>query len=130
MNYKRYLVEFDCGADIHGMDVTKAAVRACKGAISHCCMTGINDILNLTDAFNAIKLEIKIAAPYPEKIDINKVKEVLPPYENINIEVVKGGLDVKGLHIESLGEGDNIVIVNAAITVYVDMDMVQCNTVM
>ncbi len=125
MNYKRYLVEFDSGADLHGMDVTKAAIKACKGAVSHCCMSGMVDIFDLSSPLQTVKLDVKLAAPYPDKVDVERVRQALPPYNNVNIEVVQGGMAVKGLHVEAFGEGDNIVIVNAAITVYVDMDAVK-----
>ena len=120
MAYRRYLVEFDTGADLHGMNVTKAAQKAVKGAISHCCMCGMEELLKIEKPFRDIRLDVQIGAPYPEKIDVSKVKEVLPPYQNVNIEVVQGGLTAKGLHVETLGEGDTIVIVNAVITVSVD----------
>ena len=38
--WKRYLIEFGTGADLHGMDVMEAATRAVKNAVSHCCMSG------------------------------------------------------------------------------------------
>ena len=124
MAYKRYLIEFDTGVDLHGGNVTKAAQKALKGAISHCCMAGMVDLLNVPEPMKNIRLDVKIGAPFPEKVDVSKVNEVLPPYQNVNIEVVQGGMTAKGLHVESMGEGDTIVMVNAAITVSVDTDFV------
>lgn len=117
---KRYLVEFGTGADLHGRNCTKAAQKALKDAISHCCMCGLSEILDLKDP-RRIYLKVKIAAPYPEQIEIDKVKSTLPYSDkNLEVDVVKGGLEVQGLHVESMGEGDMIVIVNAAVTVYVN----------
>ena len=38
---KRYIVEFGMGADLHGGDVTKAAVKAVKDATSRSCLCGM-----------------------------------------------------------------------------------------
>jgi hypothetical protein len=38
------------------------------------------------------------------------------------LEVVPGGLTVPGLKLPMLGEGEHIVIVVAALTVYVDIE--------
>ena len=35
---KRFLVEFGTGVDLHGGNVTKAAQKALRDAISHCCL--------------------------------------------------------------------------------------------
>jgi uncharacterized protein (TIGR02058 family) len=124
MAYKRYLIEFDTGVDLHGMNVTKAAQKAVKGAISHCCMCGIPDLLNIKDPFNALKIEVKLGAPFPEKVDIEEVKKALPPYKDLSIDVVQGGMTAKGLHVDAFGDGDTIVMVNAALTVSVNTELV------
>lgn len=123
MDYRRYLVEFDTGADLHGMDVTKAAQKAVKGAISHCCMCGMEDLLGLQDAGKALKIAVKIAAPFPEQVDTEAVRAIVPCGE-ASVEVVSGGLTVKGLSVPHLGAGDTIVLVNAAVTVWVDRDQI------
>ena len=125
MAFQRYLVEFDIGADLHGMDVTKAAKKAVKGAISHCCMCGMEELLHLENPAEAIRLEVKLGCPFPERVDVEAVKTVLPPYSSVDVEVTSGGMAVRGLRVPALGEGDSIVLVNAAITVYVDTDLVR-----
>jgi len=45
MTKKRFVVELGYGADLHGGDVTKAAQRAVKDAISRSCLCGLFDIL-------------------------------------------------------------------------------------
>jgi uncharacterized protein (TIGR02058 family) len=120
-NIKRYLVEFGTGVDIHGGDCTKAAVRALKDAVSHCCMTGILEVLQLKNVREQMRLKVKVAAPFPQKIDSGAVLASLPGGGgNAELEIVEGGLTVEGLHVGELGEGDTIVIVNASITVLVD----------
>ena len=39
--------------------------------------------------------------------------------DEVDVEVVQGGMMLNGLHVDAFGEGDQIVIVNAGITVYV-----------
>ena len=44
MEKRRFLIEIGTGADLHGGDMTKAAQKAVKDAMSHCCMAGIREI--------------------------------------------------------------------------------------
>lgn len=55
---------------------------------------------------------VKIAYPYPEKLDHDEVLRAVP-----------GGLSVRRLDIPALGRGDTIVVALAALTVYVDIDI-------
>jgi len=115
---KRYIVEFGTGVDLHGGDVTKAARKAVKDAVSHCCLCGIEEILGVKDFDEGMFLKIRIGAPYPEKVDTSELMDSIP-FGKAEIEVVEGGLSFEGLYVPSLGEGNTIVMVNAAITVYV-----------
>lgn len=116
--WKRYLVEFGTGVDLHGMDVMEAARRAVKDAVSHCCMCGLIDVLGLKDLKKDMRVRLKIAAPIPEKIDPEALKELLIANE-VEVEVVPGGMLLNGLHVDDFGDGDQIVMVNAGITVFV-----------
>ena len=116
--WKRYLVEFGTGVDLHGMDVMEAATRAVKDAVSHCCMCGLVDTLHIGSLRTDMSIRLKIAAPFPEKIDPEELKKLLIADE-VDVEVVQGGMLLNGLHVDEFGEGDQIVIVNAGITVYV-----------
>ena len=40
---KKYIVELGLGSDFHGQDVTKAAKKAAKDAISHSCLCGLEE---------------------------------------------------------------------------------------
>ena len=122
--FKRYIVEFGSGADLHGMDVTKAAKKAVKDAVSHACLCGVFEILG--GKVKGTKIQLKIGTPFPEKIDAEEVKAAVP-FGEVDLEVAEGGLTVKGLDgpkagFAQLGEGDTIVIVNAAITVWLDVE--------
>lgn len=116
---KRYIVEFGTGVDLHGGDVTKAAKRAVKDAVSHCCLCGIEEIIGVKNFNEGMQLEIKIGSPNPEKVDKEELLSVIP-FGKAEIDVVEGGLSFAGLFVPSLGEGSTIVMVNAAITVYVE----------
>ena len=39
--------------------------------------------------------------------------------DDVEVEVVQGGMLVNGLHVDEFGKGDQIMVVNAGITVYV-----------
>jgi uncharacterized protein (TIGR02058 family) len=119
--YKRYIVELGTGVDLHGIDVNKAAKKAVKDAVSHGCLCGLVEILGITDTDKSIKIDLLIASPYPEMIDTEEVKKEIP-FGKVNIEVKNGGLEVKGVSEESFGLGDKIVMVNASLTLYVDVD--------
>jgi len=115
--WKRYLVEFGTGADLHGMDVTEAASRAVKDAVSHCCMCGLVEALGLNDLKRDMRVSMKIAAPDPEHVDPEALKKLMIT-ENVDVEVVEGGMLLPGLHVDEFGKGDQIMIVNAGLTVY------------
>lgn len=117
---KRYVVEIGTGADLHGGDVTKAALRAVKDAISRSCLCGLFDILGI-DNPNRMHVAIKVGTPFPELIRKAEVLEMVP-FGTKELEVVDGGLGVRGLELAELGAGDTIVVAVAALTVYIDID--------
>ncbi|MCR4441507.1 MAG: Lin0512 family protein [Peptococcaceae bacterium] len=118
MGYERFVIEFGTGADLHGEDVTKAAQRAVKDAVSHSCLCGLVDIFGYSDP-NKMHIEVKIGCPYPERVNKEEVLKMLP-FGTANLEVVAGGLLAPGLKLPALGEGDRVVLALAALTVYVD----------
>ena len=65
-----------------------------------------------------MRIKLKIAAPIPEKVDPEALKKLLIA-EDVEVEVVQGGMLLSGLHVDEFGEGDQIVMVNAGITVFV-----------
>lgn len=119
MERKRYIVEIGIGADLHGGNVTKAAQRAVKDAISRSCLCGLFEIVGIDDP-NQMKIEVRIGCPNPEKLDSLEVQKMIP-FGAATIETVAGGLGVRGLNLPALGDGDTIVVAVAAITVYVDI---------
>ncbi|MBP5240263.1 MAG: Lin0512 family protein [Oscillospiraceae bacterium] len=116
--WKRFLIELGTGADLHGMDVMEAATRAVKDAVSHCCMCGLVETLGIQDLKKDMRISLKIAAPDPAGVDPEALKKLLIA-DDVDVEVVQGGMLQNGLHVDEFGNGDQIVVVNAGITVYV-----------
>ena len=119
--WKRYIIEFGWGADLHGQDVTKAAKKAVKDAISKICLSGLKEIIGIEDLNEGVRLEIMIASPDPEQVDQEEVLSVIP-FGKTDLKVKEGGMRVPGIFVREFDDqDDSIVICNAAITVYVDV---------
>ena len=116
--WKRYLVEIGYGADLHGMDGMEAAARAVRDAVSHCCMCGLVETLGVKDLRSEIRVSMKIGAPNPDSIDPEPLKKLLIT-DKVDVEVGQGGMMLNGIHRDEFGEGDQIMIVIAGLTVYV-----------
>ncbi len=116
MKSKRFIVEIGTGADLHGEDVTKAACRAVKDAVSRSCLCGLVEILGLDD-LGAVTVDIVVACPRPDDVDLEKVKEMVPIGQKI-ARAMTGGMVVEGLCVPSFAPNcDQIVVANAAVTV-------------
>lgn len=118
MPKKRFIVEIGTGVVLHGGDMTKAAVRAVNDAVSRSCLCGLFEIAGLKSP-DQMHVEVKIACPYPEKVDTQVVIKAVP-VGKATVEAVTGGLTARGLYAPQFGEGDTIVVANAALTVYVE----------
>ncbi len=119
MTRKRFIVEIGTGIDIHGEDVTEAACRAVKDAVSRSCLCGLVEILELQDT-DQIEVDVLVASPRPEEIDLDRVKEAVPIGRR-NVSAVSGGMMVQGLCVPQFDpECDQIMIANAALTVFVN----------
>jgi len=113
-----FFIEMGTGIDLHGRDVTKAAARAVKDAISCSCLCGLVEVVGLTD-LNAMRVDILVGVPHPEQVEEEAVMAVVP-FSVKNLEVVTGGLEAPGLFVPELGEGTWIAMANAVVTVWVD----------
>ena len=114
----RFIVELGTGVDLHGQDVTKAACRAVNDAISHSCLCGLVEILELQD-LNDIQVDVTVAVPLPEQVEEEAVLAVIP-FGTKQLHVVAGGLRAPGLYMPELGDkSTDMVVANAAVTVRV-----------
>ena len=116
---RRFIIELGSGADLHGADMTKAAARAVRDAVSHACLCGIVDILGRT-SFEGIYVHAEVRVPEPDEVDVEKLKALIPIGEK-EIVVEKGGMRVPGLEVACFAKGSSdIVMACAALTVYVE----------
>ena len=116
MGTKRFIVEIGTGADLHGEDVTKAACRAVKDAISRSCLCGLVEILDMEN-LKAVQVDILVASPKPDKVDLEQVKAMVPIGQK-TARAVEGGMNAQGLCVPKFApDCDQIVVANAAVTV-------------
>ncbi|MDR2573183.1 MAG: Lin0512 family protein [Desulfovibrio sp.] len=121
MAYKRFVVELGTGADLHGADMTKAAVRAVRDAISRSCLCGIIEILGRHD-FRGVRVHADLSVPEPDKVDRDAVLAAIPVGEK-SLAVSAGGLRAPGIEVARFGPGSSdIVMACVALTVSVEID--------
>lgn len=119
MSSKRFIVEIGTGIDLHGENATKAACRAVKDAVSRSCLCGIVEILGIQN-LDAVDVEIVVAVPKPENVDLDKVKAEVPIGRK-TARAVEGGMMVKGLCVARFAaDFDQVLVANAAVTVFVE----------
>ncbi|MBN8991807.1 MAG: Lin0512 family protein [Rhizobiales bacterium] len=107
----RCITEMGMGVDVHGRDATKAAKRAVSDAIRHSSL-GFFRMLGKTA--NDMFVDVTIAVPNPEAVDIAEVAKELP-YGTKTVKAIAGGLEIPS----DLGN-DPILIANAAVIVSFD----------
>lgn len=116
---KRFIIEFGMGIDLHGQDVTHAAQKAIKDAMSSNCLAGLKEIFKVKLGDDSVIINATIACSRPE--DINPEALVgLFPIGKVNIIPVKGGMKAEGMYIPAFGDKDeSIEVVIAEIEVFV-----------
>ena len=120
LNRKRFIVEIGTGIDIHGENVTKAACRAVKDAVSRSCLCGLLEILELKN-LEDVQVDIQVAAPNPGQVDLEQVMAEVPIGRK-NARAVEGGMTAKGLCVPQFApDCDQIVVANAAVSVSVNL---------
>lgn len=121
MTERRFIVEWGTGADLHGQDATKAALRAVQDAVSRSCLCGLLEILHLKD-LNDMRVEVLVAVPMPEQVQADVVLSVIP-FGRKTLQAVSGGMRAPGLYQPELGDqSPDIIVANAAVTVWVDQE--------
>ena len=112
MAYRRMVLQIGMGTDIRGADYTKAAVRALKDALWHNSLTIASALGQSADA---MRVDVTIGVPQPDKVDKQAVLAVLP-HGTGTVTVVEGGLE-----IANQTGTDKTVIANAAAVVRLDI---------
>jgi uncharacterized protein (TIGR02058 family) len=115
---KVMFIEIGMGIDLHGQNVTKAAVRAVQNAIHRNSMPGLASVLPGND-FNNMKVHVRLAVPADrDKLDLEAVRAELP-YGEVTFEVVSGGmLTSSGVVLPDKEDANDLIyIVNAAVEV-------------
>jgi len=107
------VLEIGMGTDIRGGDSTKAAVRALKDALWHNSLT-VGELVG-QDA-DSMRVEVTVAVPRPETVDVDQVVAVLP-HGTGTCKAVEGGLE-----IPKLGSSDVTLLAHAAAVVYLDVE--------
>ena len=115
---KVIFVQLGTGVDLHGQDITKAAVRAVEDAIRSNSMPGLRAMLP-AGIIDNMEVNVRLAVPCDgDKLDTEQVKLVLP-YGRATVEVVEGGmLTSSGIVLpDKQDKNDLIYVVNAAVEV-------------
>ncbi len=119
MALKRFAIELGYGADLHGADMTKAARRAVKDAISRACLCGLVEICGRGD-FQGVHVHAHVAVPDPGTVDREALLAAIPIGEK-TLEVVAGGMRLPGIEVPCFGSGvSDIVVACAGLTVSVE----------
>ena len=118
MAFKRLLIEFGQGVDMHGGDQNNAVLKATKDAIHHCCMAGISEVFEMKDIKAQAKIHADIYGPHPEKAGPAVVTDYLEAW-TVDAEVHQGGANPRGIALGTDPETE-ITIALVVLTVYVD----------
>ncbi|GAB3801878.1 Lin0512 family protein [Virgibacillus kimchii] len=111
-------IQAGTGMDVHGQDITKAAVRATENAIWYNSLPGIEKMMPDGNADN-MKVNVRLAVPLErDQVDVEKVKEAIP-YGTVSVDVTEGGMATSSGIILEDKEDDNdlMYMVNASVEV-------------
>ena len=115
MKTNRFIIEFGMGIDFHGQDVTKAAVKAAKDAISKSCLIGLNEVCGFSqDNINEnVFVDVTVAVTRPEEVKTGEVSKCFP-VGKVTVKAVSGGLKTDGLYFTKFGDKDDSIEVAVA----------------
>ena len=112
---RTFIVELGTGADLHGRDATRAAIKAVKNAFNHVSLPGLRAVAGLSD-LSQMEVELRLGVPPGlEPVDTDVVAAAFP-HGRVRVEVGPGGLEAPG---GGPDPNDTIVVVNAVIYVRV-----------
>lgn len=118
MAFKRLLIEFGQGVDMHGGDQNNAVLKAVKDAVHHCCMAGLFEVFDIKNLKAEAKIHADIYVPHPEQADAAVVTDYLRDW-TLDAEVHQGGANPRGIALFEKPETE-ITIAIVVLTVYVD----------
>lgn len=107
---KPLICELGMGADVHGHDYTKAALRGVSDAIRHSSLTLFYSYKHPSD----MRIEVTVGVSEPDQVDKAKVAAALP-FGTVKVLVVQGGLDDKGM-----GGAEDIALAAVAVKAWLD----------
>jgi uncharacterized protein (TIGR02058 family) len=81
------------GADQHGQDATKAAMRACRNAIEFNSIPSVRELV--PGGYDGMKLHVHLGVPEGCTVDLDRVKTVFPYGTMLPIAVDVGGLKTR-----------------------------------
>ncbi|MDL4840964.1 Lin0512 family protein [Aquibacillus rhizosphaerae] len=108
---KVIFIETGMGIDVHGQNITKAAVRAVENAIHFNSMPGIKDYLP-NQSLDEMHVNVKLAVPVDkEQLDHNLIKKEIP-YGTVTVEVVDGGMaTTSGIVLEDKQDKNDLMYI-------------------
>jgi uncharacterized protein (TIGR02058 family) len=106
-NMHRIIIEMGMGNDLHGMDYTKAALRAIEDAFRHSSLPlfGVTGL-----GHEEMRVNVTVGVQEPDKLDLDALTAKLPR-GRAKVTAVEGGLNVP------TGQ-DTIVIAQASIEAF------------
>ncbi|RLG89507.1 MAG: hypothetical protein DRO16_03940 [Thermoprotei archaeon] len=112
MVYRKLLTEIGMGIDLIGGDVHESIRRAINDIVHRVCIMYFRE---KGISFREVKLIVDIFTPYPDRVDREKVVEMLPVKPGkLVINMYKGGALVKGI--------EDIIVSIVAITILIPDD--------
>lgn len=89
-DHQRVIIEMGMGNDLHGMDYTKAALRAIEDAFRHSSLP----IFGVTGLDHSdMRVQVTVAVQEPDKLDLDVLTAKLPRGK-AEVTAVFGGLNV------------------------------------
>lgn len=111
-------IQTGMGIDVHGQNVTKAAVRAVENAIHTNSMPGIRESLP-ENSLDNMHVNVKLAIPKDkDRLDESAVKKAIP-YGTVTVEAIDGGMaTTSGIFLEDKEDKNELMyLVNASVEV-------------
>jgi uncharacterized protein (TIGR02058 family) len=107
MSEQRLIIEMGMGNDLHGMDYTKACMRAIEDALRHSSLP----IFGVTGmSHDQMRVQVTVAVQEPDKVDVDALVAKLPR-GRAKVRAVLGGLNVAS------GE-ETIVVAQASVEAF------------